>query len=663
MKKSAVRALAVLLSVLFVFGSFGVSAFAGDDELRMDVRIAALKNEGGEWVEAKTAAPGENIKIRVYFTTGFKCGAAMDLPFVYDSSFFSDSYGSNATLTLGDEFTASPYNYSARVTSGAAGYEAQLVSDGQITEAEAQRYTVLHTIVFASGNTPSTISGENWFCEYDLTVREDAEGTGYFKVLLSTVGCAGNLFGVFSITNDMGYDMQYWGEGWNPALNMSISNAAVSVKTQDSPDKVNITFDSTDGAFSDGKTELSGEYAFGEAVSAPAAPANDEAVFLGWYDSEDKDKALVDFSEAAAVKDRCYKAKWSYAESYEASFTANGSTVKTYTPYGEAVIVPRTPEMAGYDFMGWSPKVPEKMPAKALSFTAVFEPKTFKVDIILNDEKIGETSYTYGDKELDLSGYTVPEKEGYNGEWQYELTANGAEVNAVYTPKTFTVDIIANGEKIGETSYTYGDKELENLPPVPEKEGYNGEWQYELTANGAEVNAVYTPKTFTVDIIADGKKIGETSYTYGDRELKDLPPVPEKEGFTGRWEYELTANGAVVNAVYEAIAAKISIHKMSMFNNQTVKYKSTITFYADVENGNGVEWSVSGASYSVNADGSCTVKQAKNDFTVSCKTVNAAGETVKSETETVKVKHGFFDKLIAFFKLLFNKNAYTYYQK
>lgn len=99
----------------------------------------------------------------------------------------------------------------------------------------------------------------------------------------------------------------------------------------------------------------------------------------------------------------------------------------------------------------------------------------------------------------------------------------------------------------------------------------------------------------------------------------------------------------------------LAIHNMAAYNGKTVAYKTTITFTADIKNCTGLEWYVNGKKTAANPDGSCTVTEATGDIEIYCTAKDSNGQTIKSETEKITVKHGFFDKLIAFFKGLFKK--------
>ncbi|MBR5772297.1 MAG: InlB B-repeat-containing protein, partial [Clostridia bacterium] len=61
---------------------------------------------------------------------------------------------------------------------------------------------------------------------------------------------------------------------------------------------------------------------------------------------------------------------------YTVTFIADGKTVKTCKlTAGTKIPTPPAPAKAGYTFKGWSPEVPAKMPAKNITFKAVFEKK------------------------------------------------------------------------------------------------------------------------------------------------------------------------------------------------------------------------------------------------------------------------------------------------
>ncbi|MDY2714227.1 MAG: InlB B-repeat-containing protein, partial [Candidatus Borkfalkiaceae bacterium] len=174
---------------------------------------------------------------------------------------------------------------------------------------------------------------------------------------------------------------------------------------------------------------------------------------------------------------------------------------------------------------------------------------TFKAD----GEQVGE-ALTYTVENKQITEPAVPEKIGYSGAWgKYELDCKNIEVNAVYTVIPYSVTFKADGEQVGEVlTYTVENKQITE-PSVPEKDGFIGEWEeYELNCENIVVNAVYTA-VYTVTFKAEGVQVGEIlTYTLKNKQITE-PAVPEKAGYNGAWEeYELNGGNKVVNAEYTA---------------------------------------------------------------------------------------------------------------
>ena len=109
-------------------------------------------------------------------------------------------------------------------------------------------------------------------------------------------------------------------------------------------------------------------------------------------------------------------------------------------------------------------------------------------------------------------------------------------------------------------------------------------------------------------------------------------------------------------------AANLKIRNIEKFNGKTLDYRTTITFYPVSDNCTDIRWAASGADGELNKDGGFTVRQARKNFTVHITAKDADGKEVISEKEVIKIKTDFFSKIVAFFTLLFNKDAYTKYQ-
>ena len=145
----------------------------------------------------------------------------------------------------------------------------------------------------------------------------------------------------------------------------------------------------------------------------------------------------------------------------------------------------------------------------------------------------------------------VPAKKGYTAAWSiYEFTQEDITVTAEYTAIVYTVEYFADGQKVATVNYTIEDENVTD-PAVPDKKYYNGAWAAHLfDCENITVNAVYTPVIYTVTYVADGKVAAKVEYSIVNFNF-DIPAVPEKEGYDGKWqEHEFDFENITVNAVY-----------------------------------------------------------------------------------------------------------------
>ena len=74
-------------------------------------------------------------------------------------------------------------------------------------------------------------------------------------------------------------------------------------------------------------------------------------------------------------------------------WTVDGNETELIVAEGSKITKPADPALEGYDFIGWSPEVPETMPAQNMPFTAVFEP--IKTKISINTPSVTTVSYGF----------------------------------------------------------------------------------------------------------------------------------------------------------------------------------------------------------------------------------------------------------------------------
>ncbi len=222
------------------------------------------------------------------------------------------------------------------------------------------------------------------------------------------------------------------------------------------------------------------------------------------------------------------------------------------------------------------PPVPEKEDYKGEWAYTVIDGNTARIDAMYSPVPYTLQFYADGsmiyeavvDAESDFQAPEVPYKEDYDGEWQYEPCKDGiVKVEAVYTPTVYDLVFFVDDEKYTEMQMCPALGSA-NLPEVPEKDGFVGDWVYTtIDGNTARIDAMYKPigaaddgEKYHVTFYVDGKKYMEKDLT-SDDDLESLPPVPAKEDYAGRWEYTETGEDtADVVAVYEPIEYNMTFY-------------------------------------------------------------------------------------------------------
>ena len=163
---------------------------------------------------------------------------------------------------------------------------------------------------------------------------------------------------------------------------------------------------------------------------------------------------------------------------YTCSWNNNGQITQTVVNIGDSIIPPLSPIKDGFTFIGWSPAIPESMPAENLSFTALFtkndtEATEYHSITWVIDEVEVVSMYPFG---AVITAPSTPHKDGYIFvEWSPTIPTTMPDQNlcitAVFvldseTPTTIpSVHIIAppiDTMEYKDTIVLYAD--IQNLP-------------------------------------------------------------------------------------------------------------------------------------------------------------------------------------------------------
>ncbi len=307
------------------------------------------------------------------------------------------------------------------------------------------------------------------------------------------------------------------------------------------------TFKAYPGAFADGETTVTVEYAYGEAIEKAATPVRDGynfAEWAGYTDGMTMDAADVTFT-----------ATWT-PKSYNAVFYTDDTMATVHETktanYTEDYNVATDPTKAGYTFDGWYDAATNKpaglpaaggivtMPLGGAEYYATWIVNEY--DLVYNagagkfaDEKSQATFKTaFGTAKEDWQKPAeAPERTGYTFEgWNLEaapatMPANRQQVQAIWTPNVYDVTFDA-GEGLHENgtpddksddipviteNVPYDDDEFAMgtiVPEDPYRPGYEfGGWEDEdgnvyaagdevpMTAGDVKLDAIWTAKEDT----------------------------------------------------------------------------------------------------------------------------------------------------------------------
>ena len=190
----------------------------------------------------------------------------------------------------------------------------------------------------------------------------------------------------------------------------------------------------------------------------------------------------------------------------------------------------------------------------------------------------------------------------------------------------------------------------EKVPLLTDEEG---RYYIVVPKGGGVYLSAEITREYMATFVADGKTVAKIPYTSETKSIEE-PTVPEKEGYTGKWEkYELAEGGVTVKAVYTPVKpAGTPAIEIAGDKNVSLDYRQSKTFTASADGipeGGKIEWYVDGKK--AGEGEKFTVESPEKDYKVQAKIVDKDGKSVaESGTVNAAVKHGFFDKIRAWFR-------------
>ena len=271
---------------------------------------------------------------------------------------------------------------------------------------------------------------------------------------------------------------------------------------------------------------------FGDAVTAPEAPAKEGHTFAGWQD----------VPETMPAHD--IEIQGSYTvNKYALTYKVDGAEYKVVEVAFGATIVPEAdPVKEGYTFSGWQ-GLPETMPAHAVEATGTFSINSYKAVFKIGDDVIDTKTIVFGDA---VTAPEAPAKEGHTFTgWQdvpATMPAHDIEIQGSYTVNKYALTYKVDGAEYKVVEVEFGATIVPEA--APEKEGYTfSGWQglpETMPANDVEVTATFSINSYRLTVYLDDEIYLEKTLEYGAAiELPD-PKLPTDREFEG-WDIEVPA--------------------------------------------------------------------------------------------------------------------------
>ena len=249
---------------------------------------------------------------------------------------------------------------------------------------------------------------------------------------------------------------------------------------------------------------------------------------------------------------------------YKVTFKADGKVIatQTYTVENKVITEPSVPTKDGFTG-AWESYVLETGDVTVNAvYTKIPVVETYYLTITDGEGNVIVIPFDANTSISDITLPELPKKAGYKVSWPefslfdedlFNQTGSyNATISPIYELIQYTATFKVNGQIVANLPFNVETEAL-TLPAIPEVPGYTAAWsEHTIGANDMIIEAVYTPITYSVTFMADGKEVAVLYYTVENLSIEE-PAVPEKDGFTGKWEsYTLDIGDKVVNAVYTA---------------------------------------------------------------------------------------------------------------
>ena len=219
--------------------------------------------------------------------------------------------------------------------------------------------------------------------------------------------------------------------GWSKEIPVKMPANDLYVSATWTVNSYKITFD-VDGNLTE-KT-----FKYGETVVAIENPTKVGHTFAGWSE---------ELPETMPANDITVEAIWT-VNSYKLTFDVDGNLTEKTFKYGESVIAIENPTKVGHTFAGWSEDLPVKMPANDITVEATWTVNSYKITFDV-DGNLTEKTFKYGESVTAIEnptkvGYTFA---GWSPVLPETMPAEDLTVKATWTVNSYDITYdFAGGE-------------------------------------------------------------------------------------------------------------------------------------------------------------------------------------------------------------------------
>ena len=303
--------------------------------------------------------------------------------------------------------------------------------------------------------------------------------------------------------------------------------------------------------------------AYGSPIEMPSSPTKIGHTFIGWDLKKDGEyDGIPDVVSSTMGAENLEYREIFIINRYTITFDTNGgSTIEPITlNYGETITPPEHPTKVGYEFDGWDINIPQTMPAKDSTITALWKSNSYKIMFDTDGgSEIAPIVFKYGEA---VSVSSFPSKIGYTfAGWDKEIPksmpAADLTLKAKWTVNQYTITFDTDGgSMINPITRNYG--EAIKAPNDPTKSyhtfaGWDKEIPETMPAEDLNIKALWNSNNYTITFDTDGgNQIDPITQAYGTEIIN--PKNPSKEGhiFVG-WNKEIPATMPAENLTITAI--------------------------------------------------------------------------------------------------------------